>query len=137
MPDDFHALHGDIQPNNIMISGDELIVIDLCDLSMGNRVFDFGTLFVSLVAFNESYPENVKFLGLDAETDRKIYGGLLRNYLGDYDSDIEDKIKAAGYMRMIYIFAVWLSGAEKYRDGIEKAVKNLTELCGCVESLAI
>lgn len=50
MPDDFHALHGDIQPNNIMISGGNLTVIDLHNLGTGNRVFDFGGLFFSLVA---------------------------------------------------------------------------------------
>ena len=137
MPDDFHALHGDIQPNNVMISGSELTVIDLGNLSIGNRVFDFGTLFMSLVAFNESYPENAKFLGLDVETDRKIYSGLLHNCFGDYDSVIEDKIKVAGYMRMIYVLAVRMPDTEKYRDGIENAVKNLTELCGRVDSLAI
>ena len=41
MPDDFHALHGDIQPNNIMISGGNLTVIDLHNFGTGNRVFDF------------------------------------------------------------------------------------------------
>ena len=137
MPDDFHALHGDIHPNNIMISGGNLTVIDLHNLSTGNRVFDFGSLFVSLSAFNENYPENVKFLGLDADTDRKIYRGLLRHCFGGYVSDIEDRIKTAGYMRMLYIFAVRLNGAKKYNAGIENAVKNLADLCGRVQSLAI
>ena len=137
MPDDFHALHGDIHPNNVMISGSNLTVIDIDNLSMGNRVFDFGILFFSFVAFNESYPENVKFLGLDAETDKKIYRGLLRHCFGEYDSSIEDKIKAAGYMRMIYVLAVKLADAEKYRAGIENTVKNLEELCWRVQSLTI
>ena len=125
MPEDLHAIHGDIHPNNIMISG------------KGNRVFDYGSLFVSIAAFNESYPENVKFLGLDADTDRKIYRGILHKSFGDYSSSLEDRIKTVGYMRMIYILAVRMSGAEKYRAGIENAVKNLAELCGQVESLAI
>ncbi len=83
------------------------------------------------------YPENVKFIGLDAETDRRIYGGLLRPCLGEYDSDIEDRIKAAGYMRMIYILAVRLGNPEKYSVRIKNAVKNLSELCGRIESLVI
>lgn len=137
MPDDLHALHGDIHPNNIMISGGNLTVIDLHNLSTGNRVFDFGSLFVSLSAFNEICPENVKFLGIDPDTDRRIYRGLLRHCFGDYDSDIEDRINAAGYMRMIYILAVRLAGAEKYNAGIENAVKNLADICGRVQGLAV
>ena len=137
MPEDLHAIQGDIHPNNIMISGKGLTVIDLHNLSTGNRVFDFGSLFVSLAALNESYPENVKFLGLDADTDRKIYRGILHKSFGDYSSSLEDRIKTVGYMRMIYILAVRMSGAEKYRAGIENAVKNLAELCGQVENLAI
>ncbi len=79
----------------------------------------------------------MKFLGLDAETDRKIYWGLLRHCFGENDSSIEDRIKTAGYMRMIHTLAVILSGAEKYHAGINNAVKNLADLCGRVESLAI
>ncbi len=56
MPEDHHALHGDIHPNNVKISGSELTVIDIWNLSAGNRVFDFGGLYVSLVAFNEILP---------------------------------------------------------------------------------
>ncbi len=40
-------------------------------------------------------------------------------------------------MRMIHTLAVILSGAEKYHAGINNAVKNLADLCGRVESLAI
>ena len=138
MPDDFHAIHGDIHPNNIMISGTELLVIDLPSLSAGNRVFDFGGLFVSLQAFNEIDPDNVKFLGLDSETDRKIYAALLRKCFSEHDSGIEDKIMTVGYMRLLYLLAVRKAGAEKYRQaGIENVVKNLVSLCGRVDSLAV
>ena len=138
MPDDFHALHGDIHPKNVMISGGELLVIDLSSLSSGNRVFDFAVLFMNLIAFNEIDPNNIKFLGLDAETDRKIYAVLLRKCFSEHNSGIEDKIMTVGYMRLLYLLAVRKAGAEKYRQaGIENVVKNLVSLCGRVDSLAV
>ena len=82
MPDDRHVLHGDPQLKNIMLSGDEMMMIDLDHLCAGNPVFEFGALFATYVAFDEVDPmDTTRFLGIDKDIAARIFQETLREYL--------------------------------------------------------
>ena len=41
MPDCSTLIHGDYHANNILVADDELIMIDMGDVSVGHPIFDF------------------------------------------------------------------------------------------------
>ena len=48
MPEDLHLIHGDIHMKNVMLCGEDALLIDMETLSTGNLVFDLADLFVQL-----------------------------------------------------------------------------------------
>ena len=111
MPEDLHAVHGDIQMKNVMLSGDEMLLIDMETLSTGDPVFDFAGLFMAYIAFNEDEPGNsIGFIGIDDETCVRIFRDVLRIYLDTDDEtalrQAEDRAAVLGYIRFLYLLMV-------------------------------
>ena len=111
MPEDLHAVHGDIQMKNVMLSGDEMLLIDMETLSTGDPVFDFAGLFMAYIAFNEDEPGNsIGFIGIDDETCLRIFRDVLRIYLDTDDEAAlrlaEDRAAVLGYIRFLYLLIV-------------------------------
>ncbi len=60
VPDADTLIHGDYHPNNIMVQNEELILIDMGDMSRGHIIFDFlatATTQANLVKLNPEYAE--------------------------------------------------------------------------------
>ena len=123
MPMTRHLIHGDIQLKNVMLSGDEMILIDMDHLSVGDPVFEFASLFASYIAYNEVNPLNSdQFFGIDREVSARIFYGTLREYLkqlmaqrypeeprelGEKEyEEAEEKAKILGYLRFLTILTV-------------------------------
>lgn len=49
IPEADTLIHGDFHPTNIMVSGDELILIDMGDMSVGHPVFDMAAIATSQI----------------------------------------------------------------------------------------
>ena len=79
-------LHGDIHPNNVMVTEDQMIYIDMDTLSYGNPEFDLVYLYNALVQFNLINPIE-EFFGFGAETAQKIWDQFLRHYFNDKDEE--------------------------------------------------
>ncbi len=47
MPENLHVIHGDIQMKNVMLNGDEPMLIDMDTLSVGDPVFDLMGLYLA------------------------------------------------------------------------------------------
>ncbi len=144
LPDTKHMIHGDIHLKNIMISQGEMILIDMDHLTFGDPVFDFASLYATYIAFNEDDPEDsIRFLGVDAETCRKIFYRTLECYLQDRDEETrrEDllKIQAAGYLRYLKILIVELDGVQSDLKEIQirHAAEHLADLVFRISSLAL
>ena len=120
MPDDNHLVHGDSQFKNIMLSDNEIRVIDMDTLGMGDPVFEFAALYVTYVIFYEVDPKNqTRFLGMDKDTAAAIFNQTLKTYLKDTPELLERalmKIQLAGYLRYLIIAAVEL----RYDDPVNK-----------------
>ena len=96
-------VHGDCHFKNIMVQGDELLLIDMDTLSVGHPIFELAALYAPYCAFNEDDPGNSeKFFGISNEEAVKLYNSLIDLYFGKDDIVIKDKIKLLSYIHMVW-----------------------------------
>jgi uncharacterized protein (TIGR02172 family) len=72
VPDRHTLLHADFHLKNIMICGDELMLIDMETLCTGDPVFELATVYNSYREFPSIDPAAAQFLGIDVETAARI-----------------------------------------------------------------
>ena len=106
VPHDDHMIHGDYHTKNLQLQNDEVLIIDMDTLAVGNPIFELASMFNSFVGFSEVDHEVIrKFQGLDFETGGKFWRKSLAAYLGTDDEAelraVEDKARIIGYTRMI------------------------------------
>jgi uncharacterized protein (TIGR02172 family) len=143
MPENLHAVHGDIQMKNVMLSGDEPMLIDMDTLSVGDPVFDLMGLYLSYVQFGEDDPADTEtFLGLSAERCQFIWRETLRSYLDSFDEAAneaaEKKIIVVASIRFLYLIAVLGIGKPELKQiRIEHTLSRLSKLAEEVDSLEL
>lgn len=96
-------VHGDCHFKNIMVQGDDLLLIDMDTLSVGHPIFELAAIYAPYCAFNEDDPGNSeRFFGISDEEGRKLYNETLNLYFGKDDPVINDKIKVVAYIHMVW-----------------------------------
>jgi len=143
MPENLHFIHGDIHMKNVMLSGDEPLLIDMETLCVGDPVFDLQGLYVTYRAFGEDDPDNaMEFLGIPDELADYIWKRTLDFYFSDRDAasrpELEAKIRILAYVNFLYLLTVLDVGREDLMPiRIKHTLEHLRELAGRVDSLAI
>ena len=141
MPLDLHAVHGDIQMKNVMLSDQEPLLIDMETLCAGNPVFDFAGLWMAYCAFGEDEPGNsMDFLGIDQETAEAVYRQVLSLYTGGEESAAHagDKIMTAGTLRFLYVLIALNLGKPELKEiRIRHTIERLEKLLDRVTDLRI
>lgn len=104
MPDSNTLVHGDFHPGNIMLQGDELMLIDMADLTNGPAKYDLLTLYRDIVVTTKT-EVGIKYLessvNINAELAIKIWDAFMdRVYDGDKEK-IENVTKAFGMMYLV------------------------------------
>lgn len=103
IPDRKTFVHGDCHFKNIMVQGDELLLIDMDTLSVGHPIFELAAIYAPYCAFNEDDPGNSeKFFGISDEDATKLYNSLIDLYFGKDDKVVKDKIKLLSYIHMVW-----------------------------------
>ena len=103
VPDRDTFIHGDCHFKNIMVQGDELLLIDMDTLSKGHPIFELALLRAPYVAFEEDDPGNSqKFLGVPATFSQKLYNDILDKYLDKPSDDVKNKIALLCYLHMVW-----------------------------------
>lgn len=103
IPDRKTFVHGDCHFKNIMVQGDDLLLIDMDTLSVGHPIFELAAIYAPYCAFNEDDPGNSeRFFGITDEEGKKLYNDTLNYYFGKDDPVIKDKIKLVGYIHMVW-----------------------------------
>jgi anti-sigma regulatory factor (Ser/Thr protein kinase) len=102
IPDDDHMIHGDFHTKNIVLAGDEVLVIDMDTLSVGHPVFDFLRMYNAYIGYSENDPDVVlRFQGFTQETANRFWHDSLALYLGTNDEqkikEVEDKVRCLAY----------------------------------------
>ncbi len=111
LPDDLHMVHGDFQMKNVMLVGDEPMLIDMETISTGQPIFDLQALYVTYISFSEDCPDNLSsFLGISDDLGEPIWNSILEKYFDTADkaelSAINDKIRLMSAIRFLYLLAV-------------------------------
>ncbi len=141
MPENNHAIHGDFQMKNLMLDGNEPMLIDMDTLSAGDPVFDLAGIYATYRMFGEDEPDNsMNFLGISRETADRILELTLKYYFEDADKDrlavITDRIALACCIRFLYIVLISdLKNSDIGKLRIRHAGEHIKELLGRVTSL--
>lgn len=103
IPDANTFIHGDCHFKNIMIQGDDYLLIDMETLSRGNPIFELALIRVPYVSFEEDSPgNNEEFLGVTAAFSSKLYNDLVEGYFESKDQAIKDKLEILACIHMIW-----------------------------------
>ncbi|MBO4422557.1 MAG: ATP-binding protein [Clostridia bacterium] len=129
-------IHGDYHTKNIVLAGDEVLVIDMDTLSVGHPVFDLMRMFNAYRGYSESDPDVVlRFQGFDQSVAERFWHDSLAAYLGTKDetliSEVEAKTRCLSYACLID----W--GMRHHADGglVSLWKTHLSELLPHVDSL--
>ncbi len=106
VPQDDHMIHGDYHTKNVELQNDEILLIDMDTLAVGNPIFELGSIFNAFIGFSELDHNVIKeFQGYDYETAGTFWQKFLAAYLEtDCETkirEVEDKARIIGYTRLI------------------------------------
>lgn len=107
IPERSTMIHGDYHTKNIVLAGDEVLLIDMDTLSVGNPIYELAQMYNSYIGFGE-YDRNIisDFQGFSAELAATLWKRTLQTYLGTENEEtitqIEEKVRIVSYTRLIY-----------------------------------
>ena len=141
VPPDNHMIHGDYHPKNVELQNDEVLLIDMDTLAVGNPIFELGFIFNAFVGYYEMFPESIlDFQGFDLETSHRFWKCFLAEYLSTDDEEkikaVEEKARVIGYTRLIRR-SIRLGGLEKEdtKKEIDLWTGELIDLLNRVDTL--
>ena len=143
LPDDLHMVHGDFQMKNVMLVGDEPMLIDMETISTGQPIFDLQALYVTYISFSEDCPDNLSsFLGISDDLGEPIWNSILEKYFDTADkaelSAINDKIRLMSAIRFLYLLAVTdLKNGDLGERRIKRTQDHISELLKKVNGFEI
>lgn len=143
MPENLHTIHGDIHMKNVMLDGDEPLLIDMEALAVGDPVFDLQGLYVTYQLFGEDDPGNSEsFLGISQDLAGYIWEKTMECYFEGQDASVLQETKRrtriVAYVRFLWLMAEYESAEEKLTQlRIRHTLEHLSELAGRVDSLQI
>ncbi|MBR5740553.1 MAG: anti-sigma factor antagonist, partial [Firmicutes bacterium] len=83
VPDDDHMIHGDYHTKNVELQNDEVLLIDMDTLAVGNPIFELAPIYCAFVGFYELDHEAIRdFQGIGWETANTFWHKVLSAYLG-------------------------------------------------------
>lgn len=106
IPDDTHMVHGDLHIKNIMVQGDEVLLIDLDTLSHGNAVFELAATYSAYVGYGAVDPAKIDtYLGVSHEVSARLWDLILREFMSDASEEelraAEDRIRLVSAVRLM------------------------------------
>ena len=104
VPASHTLLHADFHLKNILVTGDELMLIDMDTLCAGDPIFEIATIYNSYMEFPSISPMAAKFLGIDVETANRIWERTIKlytEYTGEDEKEITRKAQILGCIRIL------------------------------------
>ncbi len=134
VPDTHTLVHGDCHFKNIMVQGDDLLLIDMETLSVGHPIFELAGLYSAYIGFNEYNPEeSMDFFGISSESARNLFDALMKKYFANYNDEIEDKISLVSYISVYK----WYCNRPEYANEMMKYKEKLIDLLNKYNDLDI
>ena len=139
VPQDDHMMHGDYHVKNVMLQGDEALLIDMDTLCVGHPIFELASMYNAYRGFGDLDHSRTKdFLGIDYETASRIWKKSLTLYFGTDNAarlaEIENKARIVGYTRLIRR-SIRRGGLESDKETIDFYIANLIDLLHKTDTL--
>lgn len=117
IPGSNHLVHGDFHIKNIMMQGDDPLLIDMDTLGVGHPIFEFTAFFLTYIGYPSTDPGNIEsFLGISQEVANRLFYESVNTIYADRSEierkEIIDKCSLLGYM--------WLAGKTMQFDPDDK-----------------
>ena len=130
IPDSMTFVHGDCHFKNILVQGEDLLLIDMDTLSRGAPIFELAAIRAPYIAFEEDEPgNNEKFLGVTPEFSAKLYNDVVTRYLGKDDEAAKDKIALVCYLHMMWWTLTNQKDNTKRFEGCKERFVKLLDKC--------
>lgn len=102
IPDSHILVHGDYHVKNIMMQGDEPLLIDMETIGYGHAIYEIVAFFLTYVGYPATDPNNcVSFLGFSDEEGQRIFRETINSVFADKSEEeknaIIDKLALLGY----------------------------------------
>ena len=112
IPESETVLHSDFHIKNVMMQGDELLLIDMETLSRGHPIFEFAAMHSAYIAFACVNKNNtMEFFGIPLELSEKIFNLIFEGYYSDKTpeerEDMLKKISVISYLKVLSTRAVY------------------------------
>ena len=106
LPRDGMMIHGDYHIKNLLLQGEETLLIDMDTLSTGHPIFELAFMYNAYKGFGIADPMVVeKFMGFSSELAYRLWRRMLALYIGTDDKkaldETEDKAALIGLLRLM------------------------------------
>ncbi len=131
IPDSDTMVHGDFHTNNIMIQGEELLIIDMAEISCGDPIFDLASSYFAHMLNPRLDPDSVmKYLNVTPDIAMRLWGRMMRVYFGTEDSEklkrYDSVIEGFCLLKAALAPAIWVNmPEERKKASVESARKYL------------
>jgi uncharacterized protein (TIGR02172 family) len=142
VPYNNHMIHGDYHTKNVELTNDEVLLIDMDTLAVGDPVFEFASIYNALIGFYElDHDGVVEFQGFSYDTSVTFWNKVMAAYAGTDDAAViesmSDKARVIGYTRLIRR-SIRRGGLnnEKGKKEIDHWTKELIDLVSRIDALS-
>lgn len=107
IPDDNHLIHGDFHIKNIMMQGEEPLLIDMDTLGRGHEIFEITAFFLTYIGYPSTEAEDSEtFLGVEDRVSKRLFYDTINEIYKDRSEEerqeIIEKCAILGYMWLAY-----------------------------------
>lgn len=137
IPEDDHIIHGDFHIKNIMMQGDEPLLIDMDTLGYGHEIFELSAFFLTYIGYPSTEVGNCEaFLGISDRVAQRLFYDSINCIYSDRPQNeretIIKKISLYGYIWLAaktYIFEPQnLKRLNHCRDEVVRLLKEVDTL---------
>ncbi len=119
IPETNRMIHGDCHTKNIVLAGDETLLIDMDTLSVGHPIFELMPMYNAYVGYSEYDPQIVRdFQGFDSGVAKEYWEKCLAAYLGNPG---ERAVKEVGEKVRVLSYAVLIDWRTRHPGGADTA----------------
>ena len=129
IPDKDTMVHGDFHTNNIMVQGDELLIIDMAEISCGNPIFDLASSYYAHRLNPQRDPDSVmKYLNVSPEVAMRLWDRMMRVHFDTEDTDRINRynsiIEGFCLLKAALIPAIWVNMPEEHKKAAVESARN-------------
>ena len=130
IPEKNTLVHADFHEGNVMLQGDELILIDLDDICTGNPLFDLIAHYSGHVLAAKAAPEGMRYsMGMEVETGLAMYRHTIQAYLGTDDAQQLAAYEQSMQLLTLFFTLIYLAkGKDSKNLTPERAQGVLTQI---------